>query len=183
MHFQTVGGQLILNLKTREERRSAVWTNLEVPVAISSASRLTPFLLLLIKNVEKLYSGHLISISFVAVGISEIIDSFWSWTCCYSGWVNRERTQGVSAFGIVTLRQTGKSDWGERSAEDTCITSAILWSEGCTDTTSAPQQWRDDFFFFFFYRMLCSFADLKKKKEEEKIPFTAILENKWRLSI
>lgn len=106
MHFQTVGGQLILNLKTREERRSAVWTNLEVPVAISSASRLTPFLLLLIKNVEKLYSGHLISISFVAVGISEIIDSFWSWTCCYSGWVNRERTQGVSAFGIVTLRQT-----------------------------------------------------------------------------
>lgn len=146
MHLQTVGGQLILNLKTREERRSAVWTNLEVLVAISSASRLTPFLLLLIKNVEKLYSGHLISISFVAVGISEIIDSFWSWTC-YSGWVNGERTQGVSAFGIVTLRQTGKSDWGERSAEDTCITSAILWSEGCTDTTSAPQQWRDDFFF------------------------------------
>lgn len=147
MHLQTVGGQLILNLKTREERRSAVWTNLEVPVAISSASRLTSFPLLLIKNVEKLYSGHLISISFVAVGISEIIDSFWSWTCCYSGWVNGERTQGVSAFGIVTLRQTSKSGWGERSAEDTCITSAILWSEGCTDTTSAPQQWRDDFFF------------------------------------
>lgn len=177
---------LILNLKTREERRSAVWTNLEVLVTISSTSRLTSFLLLLIKNAEKLYSGSLINISFVAVGISEIIDSFWSWTCCYSGWVNGERTQGVSAFGIVTLRQTSKSEWGERSTEDTCITSAILWSEGCTDTTSAPQQWREMIFFSSSSSTEC-FVHLQikknKKKNKEKIPFTTILENKWWLSI
>lgn len=52
------------------------------------------------------------------------------------GWMKGERKE--SAFGIVTRRQNKKSDWGERSAEDTCMTSALLWSEGWTDATSPP---------------------------------------------